>query len=115
ASPVNVSLLLLPMLWLAPPPTASVSLFPYTTLFRSLVDTVRLPVVGGGAAQLTENEVDAVPPAGTLTVREVPPLTEQFEGTPERATARLSAVHSVAETLRCLPMLWLAPPSTVTV
>ena len=48
-----------------------------------LVVTVRLPVV---AAQLTANVVEAVPPAGTVTVREVPPLAEQFEATPESAT-----------------------------
>ncbi len=48
-----------------------------------LVDTVRLP---GGVEQLTLNVVVAVPPDGTLTVRDVPPLTEQFPATPEIAT-----------------------------
>src|SRR5256885_15249256 len=47
------------------------------------VVTLRLPVVGPVGAQLTENDVDAVPPAGTLTVREVPPLTVQLPATPE--------------------------------
>ena len=51
-----------------------------------LAVTVRLPVCGGGAVQLTENDVDTVPPAGTLTVRVLPPLTEQFDATPESAT-----------------------------
>ena len=48
-----------------------------------LVVTVRLP---GGVVQLTEKAAVAAPPAGTVTVWEVPPLTEQFVGTPLSAT-----------------------------
>ena len=33
---------------------------------------------GGGVGQSTENDSDVDPPAGTLTVRWVPPLTEQL-------------------------------------
>jgi hypothetical protein len=40
----------------------------------------------GGAVQLTEKAAVAVPPAGTLTVWEVPPLTVQLLGTPLRVT-----------------------------
>ena len=80
-----------------------------------LVVTVRLPVCGGGAVQLTENDVDAVPPAGTLTVRDVPPLTEQLLATPDSTTVWLAAASPLNVTLPLVPMAWLAPPSTVTV
>jgi hypothetical protein len=36
--------------------------------------------------QLTEKVVVAVAPDVTVTVRELPPLTEQFVATPDRAT-----------------------------
>jgi len=49
------------------------------------VVTVRLPVVGPVGAQLTENVVLAVPPAGTVTVRGFAPLTVQFVATPVSA------------------------------
>ena len=48
-----------------------------------LVVTARLPLV---ALQLTENVVEPVPPAGTVTVRGLSPLTLQFPATPESAT-----------------------------
>ena len=51
-----------------------------------LVDTVRLPVGGGGVGQSTENDAVAVCPAVTVTVREVPPLTEQFAAMSDRTT-----------------------------
>ena len=79
-----------------------------------LVDTVRLPVVGGGAAQLMEKEVDAVPPAGTLTVRGLLPLTEQFDATPESATEWLPAERPLNVTLPFAPIDLLVFPSTVT-
>ena len=41
------------------------------------------------------NVVVAVPPDGTLTVRDVPPLTVQFVATPEIATVWLPAVRFV--------------------
>ena len=51
-----------------------------------LVVTVRFPVVVV-AVQVTENVVESVPPAGTVTVREGPPLTLQFPATSESVTA----------------------------
>ena len=45
--------------------------------------TVTLPV---STVQLIVNPAVAVPPAVTVTVCEVPPLTEQFDGTPLRVT-----------------------------
>ena len=51
-----------------------------------LVVTVRFPVGGGVATQLTANDVDAVPPADTSTVRDVPPLGVQFPATPDSTT-----------------------------
>src|SRR5256885_10042933 len=80
-----------------------------------LVLTVRLPVSGGGAVQLTENVVDAVPPAGTLTVRDVPPLTVQFDATPDSVTVWFAAERLVNVTLPLVPIDRLAFPSTVTV
>src|SRR5438067_2389557 len=77
-----------------------------------LVVTVRLPV---GAVQLTENDVDAVPPAGTLTVRDGPPLTEQLLATPDSTTVWLAAESPVNVTLPFVPIDLLAFPSTVTV
>src|SRR2546430_16531339 len=77
--------------------------------------TVRLPVCGGGAAQPTENAVDTVLPACTLTVRDVPPLTVQFAATPDSATVWFPAERSVNVTLPLVPIAWLAPPATVTV
>ena len=74
--------------------------------------TVRLPV---GAVQLTENDVDAVPPAGTLTVRDGPPLTEQLLATPDSTTVWLAAESPVNVTLPFVPIDLLAFPSTVTV
>jgi hypothetical protein len=47
-----------------------------------LVVTVRLPVGGGGVGQLTLKVVELVPPAVTVTLREVPPLTVQFAAIP---------------------------------
>src|SRR5438105_9624590 len=105
----------MPTLWLAPPSTVAV--YPSGSRFEPvvLVDTVRLPVVGGGAAQLMENDVEAVPPAGTLTVRDVPPLTEQLLATPDRTTEWLPEESPLKVTLPLMPIAWLAPPSTVAV
>jgi hypothetical protein len=57
-----------------------------------LADTVTLP---GGVVQFTLNDAEAVPPDGTLTVCEVPPLTVQFAATPEIATVWLPAARFV--------------------
>jgi len=65
--------------------------------------------------QLTENDVDAVPPAGTLTVRDMPPVTEQLLATPDSTTVWLAAESPLNVTLPFVPIAWLAPPSTVTV
>jgi hypothetical protein len=54
--------------------------------------------------QLTEYETDAVPPDGTVTVREAPPFTVQFAGT-ERATVWLVADKFVNVTLPVLPIV----------
>src|SRR5205823_13079764 len=94
------------------------TLFPYTTLFRSplvLVLTVRLPVCGGGAAQLTQNSVEVVPPACTLTVRDVPPLTVQFAATPDNATVWFPAERSVNVRSEERRVGRLGTPPTVTV
>jgi hypothetical protein len=69
----------------------------------------------GGVVQVTENVVDAVPPDGTVTVWEVPPLTVQFAGTPESTTPWLPAARLVNVTLPLIPIAWLDVPSTVTV
>src|SRR2546428_8155703 len=57
------------------------TLFPYTTLFRSFVVTVRLPLV---AVQLTAKVVVVVPPAGTVTMRGF---------APDRKSTRLNSSH----------------------
>ena len=76
------------------------------------MDTVRLP---GGVPQLTENEVVAVPPEGTVTVCGLAPLTVQFPATFVSATLWLSAERPVNVTLSFAPTGWLVLPSTVTV
>ena len=50
------------------------------------VVTVRLPVGGGGVGQSTANDAVAEPPAGTVTVRDVPPVTVQFPATSPSST-----------------------------
>src|SRR5437867_11717132 len=71
--------------------------------------------VPGGVTQLTVKVVVAVPPDGTLTVREVPPDTVQLLATPEMATVWLPALRFVYETLPLMASAWGEPPSTVTV
>src|SRR5213593_535993 len=41
---------------------------------------------GGGVGQLTEKDAVPVPPAGTFTVCDVPPLTVQFAAIPDKTT-----------------------------
>jgi len=67
--------------------------------------------------QLTENVVVAVLPEGTLTVRDVPPLTVQFAATPEIATVWLPAAKfvNVMPVLLLIAIGWPGPPSTATV
>jgi hypothetical protein len=77
-----------------------------------LVVTVRLPA---GATQLTEKAAVALPPAGTLTVWELPPLTVQLFGTPLKLTVWLPAPSPETVTLVLMPIAWLAPPSTANV
>ena len=71
-------------------PPSTVTVYPLASRFEPvvLVVTVRLPVV---AAQLTANDAVTVPPEGTVTVREVPPLTVQLGATPAIATVWLAA------------------------
>ena len=73
-------------------PPSSVTVYPSGSRLEPvvLVDTVRVP---GGATHLTENEVVAVPPEGTVTVWELPPLTVQFPATPESLTVWLPAAR----------------------
>jgi len=63
-----------------------------------VVDTVRLP---GGATQFTVYEAVTVPPAGTVTGCEAPPLTVQFVGT-LRTTVWLPAERLVNVTVPVL-------------
>lgn len=76
-----------------------------------LVITVRLPVV---AMQLTAKLVEAALPAGTLTVRELPPLTVQFPAMPESPTVWLPAGSPENVTLPFVAIARLWAPSTVT-
>src|SRR2546423_245147 len=69
-----------------------------------LVDTVRLPVGGGGVEQSTENDTVAVCPAVTVTVREVPPLTLQFAAIPDRTTVWLPGESPSTVTLVLMPI-----------
>ena len=64
--------------------------------------TVRLPV---SAWQVMVNEVDPVPPAGTVAEWEVPPLTLQLPGTPLRVTVWLPAVRPENVTLPLASMV----------
>src|SRR5688500_8867948 len=75
---------------------------------------VRRVATAGGATQLREYETVAVPPAGTLTEREVPPLTVQFEATPESWIVWPPAARSSKVMLWLIPIGWLRLPSTLT-
>jgi hypothetical protein len=66
------------------------------------VVTVRLPV---SVVQLMANAAVADPPAVTPTVCEVPPLTEQFDGTPPRVTVWLPVATPVKVTLPEAPIV----------
>jgi len=70
-----------------------------------------------GVVQLTEYPTVAVPPEGTVTVREAPPLTVQFPATPDSTTSWLPAAKPVKVTpvLLLIVIGWLWLPSTVTV
>jgi hypothetical protein len=59
---------------------------------------------GGTAAQLTAKAAVAVPPAGTVTVWEVPPLTVQLLGTPPRVTVWVAALSPGTVTLLLIPI-----------
>src|SRR5256885_11606298 len=54
-----------------------------------LVVTFSVPL---GVVQLTANDAVTEPPAGTVTVRDVPPVTEQLPATPDSTTVWLAAV-----------------------
>src|SRR5205814_9958175 len=70
---------------------------------------------GGGVEQVTENDAEVDPPAGTFTVRCVPLLTEQFDAMPLRVTVWLPAARLVNVTPSFVPMCWLPPPPPLTV
>jgi hypothetical protein len=65
--------------------------------------------------QLTLNVVELVPPAGTVTLRDAPALTLQFDARPLRVTVWLPAARPENVTLLFVPIVWLPPPLTVTV
>src|SRR2546430_8803565 len=70
---------------------------------------MRLPC---SAVQLTANEAVTEPPAGTVTVFEVPPLTVQLPATPDSTTVWLAAVTPVSGTVWLRPIACGVPPST---
>src|SRR2546430_5687516 len=74
--------------------------------------TVKSPV---SEAQVMVNDVDAVPPAETVTVRDVPLFTEQLLGTLLRTTVWLAGERLENVTLSVGPIDWLVLPSRVTV
>src|SRR5256885_16244642 len=65
---------------------------------------------GGGVGQLTEKDALPVPPAGTFTVRDVPPLTVQFLARPVNATVWLPAGSPLNVTVPLMPVDRPAPP-----
>jgi hypothetical protein len=69
----------------------------------------------GGATQVTEKAAVAVPPAGTVTVWELPGLTVQLLGTPLRVTVWLAALSPGTVALVLMPIGWVVPPSTANV
>src|SRR2546430_9692894 len=75
-----------------------------------LVVTARLPVGGGGVGQLIVKDAVPVPPAVTVTVREVPPLTLQLLAMPDSTTVWLPVLTPVNVMVVLTPMAWLAPP-----
>src|SRR5205807_13089 len=70
--------------------------------------------VGGGAAHATTKSTCAVPPAGTDTIRPLPPLTVQLEATLS-ATMWSAAAGPGYVTFRVLPMVLGWRLSTMTV
>ena len=54
--------------------------------------------------QVTEYATVAVPPEGTVTVCELPPLTAQFAATPESATVWLPAESPLNVTRPLIPI-----------
>src|SRR5437016_14173767 len=74
-----------------------------------LVVTFSVPL---GVAQVTANDAVTEPPAGTVTVRDVPPVTEQVPATPDSTTVWLAAVTPVSGTVWLRPIACGVPPST---
>ena len=74
-----------------------------------LVVTFSVPL---GVAQVTANDPVTEPPAGTVTVRDVPPVTEQVPATPDSTTVWLAAVTPVSGTVWLRPIACGVPPST---
>src|SRR6266566_2844374 len=67
-----------------------------------------------GTKHVTAMVAVPVPPAGTATVPAFPPLTVQFDATPDSATG-LAPAGTVKVALPLLAIAWLVVPSTVTV
>src|SRR5438046_220227 len=74
-----------------------------------LVVTFSVPL---GVAQMTANDAVTEPPAGTVTVRDVPPATEQVPATPDSTTVWLAAVTPVSGMVSLRPIACDVPPST---
>ncbi len=80
-----------------------------------LVVTVRVPLPEPVGAQLPAKVIAAVWPGDTFTCCEFEPVNTQFPATPERTTVWLAAYSCVNMTLPFAAIVWLAPPSTLTV
>ena len=77
-------------------------------------DVVKVEPVGGDPLRRF-TATGAVPPDGTFTVCEVPPLTVQFAATPLSTTVWLPAARPENVTVPLSVIGWLAAPSTVAV
>ena len=99
------------MLLLEPPST--VTLYALGGIAPDVdVFTARSPV---SAAQLTAKAAVAVPPGGTVTLSDAPPLTVQLAATPVSATVWLPAATPVSGMVALIPIGWGVPPSTANV
>src|SRR5207244_12420907 len=99
------------MLLLEPPST--VTLYALGGIAPDVdVVTARSPV---SAAQLTAKAAVAVPPGGTITVRDGPFATVQFPATPASTTVRGPMGIPVRRLVGLLPVGCGRPPSTATV
>ena len=63
------------------------------------VVTVRLPVSGGGVGQSMVKVTPTGGPVATVTVREAPPVTEQFDAIPPNVTVWFPMARSAKVTV----------------